>query len=245
VVTDSASETATRILVVEDDPTVSEVVARYLEREGFDVEVVVDGRIAFERARDSLPDLILLDIMLPGMDGLEVCRRIREIAPIPIIMLTALGEESDRIVGLELGADDYVAKPFSPRELTARVKSVLRRARAPLVPVPLQNQNPLVMGELIVDMPAHEVRVRGERVTLTSREFDLLLWFVMHPRKVFTREELMQEVWGYSFGDKSTVTVHVRRLREKLELDPANPSWIKTIWSVGYRFDPANGAIAE
>lgn len=236
---DSPTETSTRILVVEDDPTVSEVVTRYLEREGFDVEVVVDGRIALERARDSLPDLILLDIMLPGMDGLEVCRRIREIAPIPIIMLTALGEESDRILGLELGADDYVAKPFSPRELTARVKSVLRRARAPLVPVNPEIQKPLVMGELSVDIAAHEVRVRGERVTLTAREFDLLLWFVMHPRKVFTRAELMQEVWGYSFGDKSTITVHVRRLREKLELDPANPEWIKTIWSVGYRFDPA------
>ena len=226
------------MLVVEDDVTVSEVVERYLEREGFEVECVADGAIALERALATLPDLVVLDIMLPGLDGLEVCRKLRAKAPIPIIMLTALGEESDRVMGLELGADDYVAKPFSPRELTARVKSVLRRAHGPLSFSAPELRGPLTAGELEVDVGAREVKVGGHLVALTTREFELLVWFVLHPRQVFTRADLLDKVWGYKYGDDSTVTVHVRRLREKVESNPTNPHLIKTVWGVGYRFDP-------
>ena len=231
-------EGSARVLVVEDDLTVSEVVERYLAREGFEVECVSDGQVALERAVATLPDLVILDIMLPGMDGLEICRKLRAKAPIPIIMLTARGEESDRVMGLELGADDYVAKPFSPRELTARVKSVLRRARGPLYPTAPELRSPLTSGDLQVDIAAREVTVRGRQIALTAREFELLVWFVLHPRQVFTREDLLAKVWGYTYGDESTVTVHVRRLREKVEAIPTNPSFIKTVWGVGYRFDP-------
>jgi DNA-binding response OmpR family regulator len=234
----SPSEGPARVLVVEDDVTVSEVVERYLKREGFEVECVSDGVVALERAGTTLPDLVILDIMLPGMDGLEVCRKLRAKAPIPIIMLTALGEENDRVMGLELGADDYIAKPFSPRELTARVKSVLRRARGPLHSTAPELRAPVTVGDLQVDIPAREVTIRGRPVALTAREFELLAWFVLHPRHVFTREDLLAKVWGYTFGDESTVTVHVRRLREKVESNPTDPNWIKTVWGVGYRFDP-------
>ena len=225
-----------RVLVVEDDATVAEVVVRYLEREGFQVESVGDGREALERAGRFLPDLVVLDLMLPGLDGLEVCRRLRAVAPIPVIMLTARGEESDRVLGLELGADDYVAKPFSPRELTARVKSVLRRAQGPLSPVDVNGV--LAMGDLEIDLGAREVRRDGEPVTLTAREFELLAFLVRHPRRVFRREELLEHVWGYTYGDTSTVTVHIRRLREKIEPEPSDPKNIQTVWGVGYRFDP-------
>jgi DNA-binding response OmpR family regulator len=235
---DIGVEAPARILVVEDDPTVSEVVVKYLEREGFEVETVGDGNAALERAGAEAPDLVVLDIMLPGIDGLEVCRRIRAQAPVPIIMLTALGEESDRVMGLELGADDYVAKPFSPRELTARVKAVLRRARAPLSTDTLQFAGPLRSDGLEVDVASREVRVGGELATLTAREFDLLVFLMMRPRRVFNRAELLEHVWGYSFGDTSTVTVHVRRLRDKIEADPTAPRRIVTVWGVGYRFDP-------
>jgi two-component system response regulator ResD len=226
----------TRVLVVEDDATVAEVVVRYLEREGFAVEAVADGRVAVERAGCSLPDLVVLDLMLPGLDGLEVCRRLRAVAPIPVIMLTARGEESDRVLGLELGADDYVAKPFSPRELTARVKSVLRRAQGPLAPV----ATPAVVeaGGLVIDVAAREVRRDGRLVALTAREFDLLVFLARSPRRAFRREELLEHVWGYTYGDTSTVTVHIRRLREKLEPNPSAPERIQTVWGVGYRFDP-------
>ncbi|MGH8976043.1 MAG: response regulator [Acidimicrobiia bacterium] len=226
----------TRILVVEDDATVAEVVVRYLQREGFEVESVGDGREALERAGRSLPDLVVLDLMLPGIDGLEVCRRLRAVAPIPVIMLTARGEESDRVLGLELGADDYVAKPFSPRELTARVKSVLRRAQGPLSPVDVPGA--VTVGDLEVDLGAREVRRAGEAVTLTALEFELLAFLVRHPRRVFRREELLEHVWGYTYGDTSTVTVHIRRLREKIEPQPSDPRSIQTVWGVGYRFDP-------
>jgi DNA-binding response OmpR family regulator len=225
-----------RVLVVEDDPTVAEVVVRYLEREGFEVESVGDGREALERAGQSLPDLVVLDLMLPGLDGLEVCRRLRAVAPIPVIMLTARGEESDRVLGLELGADDYVSKPFSPRELTARVKSVLRRAQGPLSAVDVPGV--LTMGELEIDLGSREVRRGGEPATLTAREFELLVFLVRHPRRVFRREELLEHVWGYTYGDTSTVTVHIRRLREKIEPEPSEPKNIQTVWGVGYRFDP-------
>lgn len=222
------------VLLVEDDETVSEVVGRYLEREGFRVEVVADGVLAVQRFRPEV-DLVVLDIMLPSMDGLEVCRRLRADSTVPIIMLTALGEESDRIMGLELGADDYLAKPFSPRELTARVKSVLRRANGTLAPQAAQGE--LKAGDISVALQAHEVRVAGRSVELTSREFELLVYLMMHPRRVFTREELLERVWGYTYGDKSTVTVHVRRLREKVESDPSQPKHVVTVWGVGYRFD--------
>ncbi|MGH2776183.1 MAG: response regulator [Actinomycetota bacterium] len=223
------------VLLVEDDGTVSEVVERYLKREGFRVEVVSDGADAVTRFDDDV-DLIVLDIMLPSMDGLEVCRRLRSKSAVPIIMLTALGEESDRIMGLELGADDYLAKPFSPRELIARVKSVLRRANGTLAPQIAQGE--LKAGAIALNLDAHEVAVGGDPIELTSREFELLAWLITHPKRVFTREELLERVWGYSYGDKSTVTVHVRRLREKIEADPAHPRHVATVWGLGYRFDP-------
>ncbi len=229
---DSASR---RILVVEDDPTVAEVVARYLERDGFMVEQVGDGRTAVERVVANRPDLVLLDLMLPGLDGLEVCRRLRALAPVPIIMLTARGEENDRIIGLELGADDYMVKPFSPREVVSRVKAVLRRVEHPTAPA-----GPAIFldGDLRVDVAAHEVTKSDEPVNLTLREFELLVFLMRQPRTAYRREDLLEQVWGYSVGDTSTVTVHVRRLREKIEVDPANPSRIATVWGVGYRYEP-------
>lgn len=235
----------TRILVVDDDPTVAEVVSRYLTRDGFVVEVVGDGRTAIDRALAEPPDLVVLDLMLPGLDGLEVCRRLRALAPVPVIMLTARGDESDRVVGLELGADDYVAKPFSPKELTARVRAVLRRARGPLAPPPAGQ--PLVYddGALHVDVSAREARLDGEVVPLTAREFELLAFLMRHPRQAFRREELLQQVWGSKYGDTSTITVHVRRLREKVEADPSKPQRIATVWGVGYRWEGAEGPVAS
>jgi DNA-binding response OmpR family regulator len=232
VVTDAP----TRVLVVEDDRTVAEVVTRYLEREGFAVESVGDGNEALARADAQLPDLVVLDIMLPGLDGLEVCRRLRSRAPIPVVMLTARGSEEDRVLGLELGADDYVAKPFSPRELTARVKAVLRRAGSPLGEV--ESAGMVEHDGLQIDLGAREARVRGELATLTAREFELLAFLVRRPRQVFRRDELLEHVWGYTYGDTATVTVHIRRLREKIEDDPSAPRRITTVWGVGYRFDP-------
>ena len=226
-----------RILVVEDDPTVSEVVTRYLEREGFVVEVAYDGAVALERALADPPELIVLDLMIPSLDGFEVCRRLRATAPVPVIMLTARGEEADRIVGLELGADDYVSKPFSPRELTARIKAVLRRAGGPVADSGGEAAL-LRAGSLEVDTVAHEARRDGELVSLTSREFDLLVHLMRHPRRAFRREQLLEQVWGFAYGDTSTVTVHVRRLREKVETDPAAPRHVCTVWGVGYRFEP-------
>jgi len=225
-----------RILVVEDDLTVSEVVTRYLEREGFVVEVAYDGAVALERALADPPELVVLDLMIPSMDGFEVCRRLRAAAPVPVIMLTARGEEADRIVGLELGADDYVSKPFSPRELTARIKAVLRRASGSVA----TSGEPTLLraGALEVDTVAHEARRDGELVSLTSREFDLLVHLMRHPRRAFRREQLLEQVWGFDYGDTSTVTVHVRRLREKIEIDPAAPRHVCTVWGVGYRFEP-------
>jgi len=232
----NAPPTAPRVLIIEDDPNVSEVVARYLEREGYGVEAVTDGAEGLERALADPPDLVVLDLMLPSLGGLEVCRRLRQVAPVPVIMLTARGEEADRIAGLELGADDYVAKPFSPRELTARVKAVLRRAAGPLAPP----AEPAVLeaGPLAVDVVAHEARLNGELVALTTKEFDLLAHFLRHPRRAFRREELLEDVWGFTYGDTSTVTVHVRRLREKIEADPSAPRHVCTVWGVGYRFEP-------
>jgi DNA-binding response OmpR family regulator len=225
---------AGRILIVDDDPTVAEVVARYLLRDGHEVHCVADGHTALQVAAEKSPDLVVLDLMLPGIDGLEVCRRLRERWPVPIIMLTALGEETDRLIGLETGADDYVTKPFSPRELALRIMSVLRRARGMLAP----SGGTITDGDLTVDASAHEVRFRGEEISLTAREFDLLAFLIRHPRQAFTRADLLDKVWGWDFGDSSTVTVHVRRLREKIEEDPTAPRRIQTVWGVGYRYEP-------
>lgn len=230
------TDTATHVLVVEDDRTVAEVVTRYLEREGFSVESVGDGQEALARADAHLPDLVVLDIMLPGLDGLEVCRRLRSRAPIPVVMLTARGSEEDRVLGLDLGADDYVSKPFSPRELTARVKAVLRRAGSLLGEV--DRAGTVDYDGLQIDLGAREARVHGELATLTAREFELLAFLAGRPRQVFRRDELLEHVWGYTYGDTSTVTVHIRRLREKVEDDPSAPRRITTVWGVGYRFDP-------
>ena len=233
----NAPVVAARVLIVEDDPTVAEVVARYLLREGYQVEAVADGAVGLERALADPPDLVVLDLMLPSLGGLELCRRLRAVAPVPVIMLTARGEEADRIAGLELGADDYVAKPFSPRELTARVKAVLRRAAAPLVPA--EEPAMLALAGLEVDVVAHETRLHGALVDLTAKEFDLLVHLMRHPRRAFRREELLEAIWGFSYGDTSTVTVHVRRLREKIEVDASAPRLVCTVRGVGYRFEPA------
>ncbi|MZD07424.1 response regulator [Streptomyces sp. SID5785] len=221
-----------RVLVVDDDPTVAEVVAGYLDRAGFLVDRAADGPTALTRAAARRPDLVVLDLMLPGMDGLEVCRRIRERGPVPVVMLTARGDEEDRILGLEVGADDYVTKPFSPRELVLRVESVLRRAR------PRTELRPLRAAGLSVDPAGRRARRDGTELALTLREFDLLAFFLRHPGRAFSREDLMREVWGWEFGDLSTVTVHIRRLRGKVEDDPARPRLIRTVWGVGYRFEP-------
>jgi DNA-binding response OmpR family regulator len=225
------------VLVVDDDATVSDVLMRYLSRAGFQVAYAADGLSALAEAAANPPDLIILDLMLPGIDGLSVCARLRRTTQVPVIMLTALGEERDRIAGLEVGADDYVTKPFSPRELVLRVQSVLRRsAVAPVRPEP--GEQPLVDGDLEIDTVGHHVRLRGEALPLTGREYDLLTFFLRQPGRAFSRSELLAEVWGWSFGDHSTVTVHVRRLREKLEADPAAPKRITTVWGVGYRYEP-------
>ncbi|MET9958289.1 response regulator transcription factor [Streptomyces sp. NPDC006326] len=223
-----------RILVVDDDPTVAEVVTGYLERAGFAVEHAADGTDALRRAAERRPALVVLDLMLPGPDGLEVCRRLRAGGPVPVIMLTARGDEEDRITGLEVGADDYVTKPFSPRELVLRVESVLRRSRsaagAGARPV-------LGAGDLVLDPATRRATRQGTALALTVREFDLLAYFLEHPGTAHTREDLMRRVWGWDFGDLSTVTVHVRRLRSKIEDDPARPTLIQTVWGVGYRFE--------
>ncbi len=224
------------VLVVDDDRTVSEVVARYLQRAGFVTRIVHDGPAALASAERELPDLVVLDLMLPGLDGFEVFRKLRTLAPVPVVMLTALGDETDRLVGLELGADDYIAKPFSPRELVLRVQSVLRRVGGPVAPT-----GPVVLrdGDLEVDLAAHEVRLGGSPLGLTSREYDLLAFLLQHPRQAFSREELLSRVWGWEYADHSTVTVHVRRLREKVEPQPREPRRVVTVFGVGYRYEPA------
>ena len=228
-----------RVLVVDDDPTVAEIVSGYLDRAGYVVDRAGDGPAALAAAAARRPDLVVLDLMLPGMDGLEVCRRMRGQGPVPVIMLTARGDEDDRILGLEVGADDYVTKPFSPRELVLRVESVLRRSR------PAQPSGILRAGGLTVDPTARRATKDGAELALTIREFDLLTFFLRHQGRVFGREDLMREVWGWDFGDLSTVTVHVRRLRGKVEDDPARPRLIQTVWGVGYRFDAGGTAPAE
>ncbi len=222
------------VLVVDDEPIVREVVCSYLEREGYRTLEAGDGIRARELMEQDPPTLVVLDLMLPGMDGLELARWIRNRSELPVIMLTARGEEADRIVGLELGADDYVTKPFSPRELVARVRSVLRRSAPQLV-----KPERLSFDGLSIDALTREVMKSGESMRLTAKEFDLLWFLARHPRQVFSRDQLMDRVWGYSAAlDTGTVTVHVRRLREKIEDDPAHPRFLQTVWGVGYRFSP-------
>jgi DNA-binding response OmpR family regulator len=225
-----------RILVVEDEPSIREVVSLYLRRAGYDVTVVGDGDAALERLSDRLPDLVVLDLMLPGAGGLEITRWLRARGDTPIIMLTARREEPDRIAGLEMGADDYVVKPFSPQELVSRVRAVLRRAgKTAAVPA----ERALVYGDLRIDPQTRIVVVGDEEKSLTATEFDLLWTLARHPRQVFTRDQLLDLVWGLTeYIDPSTVTVHVRRLREKIEADPGQPRHIVTVWGVGYRFEP-------
>jgi DNA-binding response OmpR family regulator len=224
----------TTVLVVDDEPIVREVVVSYLQREGYRTLEAADGDRARELVESESPSLVVLDVMLPGADGLELCRWIRARSELPVIMLTARGEEADRIVGLELGADDYVTKPFSPRELAARVRSVLRRS-TPEVP----KAERLTFDDLSIDARTREVKKNGADLRLTAKEFDLLWFLARHPRQVFSRDHLMDRVWGYESAlDTGTVTVHVRRLREKIEDNPSQPRFLQTVWGVGYRFTP-------
>ncbi len=225
-----------RVLIVEDEATVAEVVGRYLERDGYKVRRVSDGARAIPAVSEFRPDLVILDVMLPHRDGLEICRELRARGGTSIIMLTARGEETDKILGLGLGADDYVTKPFSPGELVARVKAVLRRGRA--VSENGDEGALITAGDLEIDTAARRVTRAGVALDLTAKEFDLLAHMAAHPGRVYTREHLLRDVWGYDyFGDDSTVTVHVRRLREKIEPDPAKPRYVTTVWGVGYRFE--------
>lgn len=227
--------TDTRILVIEDEPMVAEVVERYLRRDGYDVRAVGDGSAGIHAFETYQPDLIVLDLMLPGIDGMEVCRRVRASSATPIIMLTAKGEEVDKLVGLEVGADDYMTKPFSPRELAARVKAVLRRS----TPQSQVDGNALRFNGLRINGRTRTVENSGTEIHLTAREFDLLFFLASHPNQVFTRDQLLDSVWDFEFpGDGNTVTVHIRRLRSKLESDPSRPRYLKTVWGVGYKFEP-------
>jgi|CXWL01.1.fsa_nt_gi DNA-binding response OmpR family regulator len=222
------------ILVVEDEPMVAEVVQRYLQREGYRVSTERDGQLALRRIMSSPPDLVILDLMIPGIDGYEVCRRARERSNLPMIMLTARGEEVDKLLGLGLGADDYVTKPFSPRELVARVTAVLRRSGRGSMP-----SDVIRTGELQISALARVAEDGRGQISLTAREFDLLSHLARHPGQVFSREHLMSSVWDPDFaGDTSTVTVHMRRLRAKIERDPSRPRYLKTVWGVGYKFEP-------
>jgi DNA-binding response OmpR family regulator len=222
------------VLVVDDEPIVRDVVVRYLQRDGFTTLEAGDGDDARRLIETGEPSLVVLDVMLPGTDGLELCRWIRSRSDLPVILLTARGEEADRIVGLELGADDYVTKPFSPRELAVRVRTVLRRTGgAPARPQQLE------FGDVVVDGASREVTKAGAPVALTAKEFDLLSFLAAHPRQAFSRDQLMDRVWDYAASvDTGTVTVHIRRLREKIEPDPAHPRHLQTVWGVGYRLDP-------
>ena len=225
------------ILVVDDEPSISEVVGLYLERAGFQVRLAPDGAVALAELTRALPDLVILDLMLPEIDGLELTRRLRAVSDTPIIMLTSRREESDRVLGLEMGADDYVVKPFSPPELVSRVRAVLRRAQ-PAERRPEADAALINFGAVRIDPTARVVMISGEPVNLTAKEFDLLCFFARNPRQVFNRDQLLDQVWGETeYIDPSTVTVHIRRLREKVEADPANPRHILTVWGVGYRFE--------
>ncbi len=226
----------TQIVIVEDEPSISEVISLYLSRAGYEVTTFSDGLAAFDYFAKMLPDLVILDVMLPGMDGFSLIRNIRDRSEVPVILLTSRREESDRIAGLELGADDYVVKPFSPQELVSRVRAVLRRTQS-------KTESPthriVQTGNLNINPQTREVSANGSEIILTAREFDLLYHLVTHPRQVFSRDQLLESIWGmHDFIDPSTVTVHIRRLREKIELDPTSPVHLVTAWGVGYKFEP-------
>lgn len=226
----------TSILVVEDEPSIAEVVSLYLKRAGYRVSLASDGQAALQQMERQMPDLLILDLMLPRVDGYEIARWVREQSDTPMIMLTARREEYDRIAGLEMGADDYVVKPFSPQELVSRVRAVLRRTRRGLEAA---GESPLVFDDVRIDPQTHLVTVAGREVSLTAVEFDMLWLMAENPRKVFSRQQLLERIWGHSeYIDPGTVTVHVRRLREKIERDPSNPVHIVTLWGVGYKFEP-------
>jgi len=225
------------ILIADDDPTIRDVLEQYLKREGFRVLIATNGQAALQTARSEKPDLVVLDLMMPELDGWEVCRRLRAESALPILMLTARGEEYERILGLGLGADDYVTKPFSPGEVVARIKEIFRRiemSRAPTAP----SQEIIRAGNLVIDPTTRNIMVGKRRCDLTPKEFDLLYFLASHPRQVLSQQQLLDQVWGYTYaGETSTVTVHIRHLREKIEADPANPCLIETVWGVGYRFN--------
>jgi len=226
----------TKIVVVEDEPNISEVVSLYLKRADYVVTCFSDGIAAMNALAEQLPDLIILDVMLPGIDGFTLMRKLRDHSDVPIILLTSRREESDRIAGLELGADDYVVKPFSPQELVSRVRAVLRRTRSS---VEVISKEILTFHDLLINPQTREITLRGQNIILTAKEFDLLHHLALHPRQVFTRDQLLENIWGYyDYIDPSTVTVHLRRLREKIENDPAKPVHLVTVWGIGYKFEP-------
>jgi DNA-binding response OmpR family regulator len=225
-----------QILIVEDEPSIAEVVSLYLRRAGYQVHNVRDGKTALEQIERQLPDLVVLDLMLPEIDGYEITRRLRSKSDIPIIMLTARRAETDRIAGLEMGADDYVVKPFSPQELVSRIRAVLRRTRNQVQSL---GDHPLSFPKFRVDPQTRLVTVHSSEIILTAKEFDLLYLLASHPRQVFTRQQLLERVWGVSdYIDPGTVTVHIRRLREKIEADPSTPTHLLTVWGIGYKFEP-------
>ncbi len=226
----------THIAIVEDEPSISEVVSLYLKRAGFTVSAYADGLAAADAFANQLPDLVILDVMLPGMNGFTLTRNLRDRSDVPIILLTSRREEADRIAGLELGADDYVVKPFSPQELVSRVRAVLRRTRQSSEPV---TDNALTFGDLSINPQTRLVTLSGQEILLTAKEFDMLYHLARHPRQVFTRDQLLESIWGMvEYIDPGTVTVHIRRLREKIEKDPATPARVITVWGVGYKFEP-------
>lgn len=226
----------TQIVIVEDEPNINEVVSLYLKRAGYSVLSYTDGLVALDALSLQMPDLVIMDVMLPGIDGFTLTRRLRDRSDVPIILLTSRREETDRIAGLELGADDYVVKPFSPGELISRVRAVLRRARST---EERNSESALVFKDLEINPQTRLVTLSGAEISLTAKEFDLLYYMAQHPRQVFSREQLLESIWGLAdYIDPGTVTVHIRRLREKIEKDPASPAHVITVWGVGYKFEP-------
>lgn len=234
----AVAEPRRRVLIVDDEASVREVLGQYLDLEGFDVFAASDGATALQLFQSSPPDLVILDLMLPGVDGIEICRRVRSASAVPIVMLTARSEEADKLEGFRAGTDDYVTKPFSPREVVMRVQAIVRRLRATEVPAMVLDDT-LHVGSLTISPGLRRVEREGMPLELTTKEFDLLHFLASHPRQVFTRQHLLDRVWDYSYyGDSGTVTVHIRRLREKIEADAARPRHVKTVWGVGYKFEP-------
>ncbi|MFS0726420.1 response regulator transcription factor [Paenibacillus sp. 1P07SE] len=225
------------VLVADDDSNITDVCRRYLEREGYQVLTARDGLEALELWRHQTPHLIVLDLMMPHKDGWEVCNEIRQTADVPIIMLTARGEEQDRLMGLTIGADDYMTKPFSPRELVLRVRAILRRMRYVQAPSDTAAENTIQYEGLAIDVAKRKVEIGGQSIDLTVTEFDMLHLLASHPGQVFSRTQILSKVWDFSYeGDTTTVTVHIRRLREKIEPSPSEPRFIKTVWGIGYKF---------